>query len=154
MRGLVNTTAVPNEVLDSLHDLSGCECKVLLVIIRSTLGWHKEHDWISHSQLAARSGVSARTLNKVISSLVERGYLAVHDSQGKALRTPQQRKKAKKLIYSYRDQRTLVQKATQKLRSTKDIITKRLVERRKCGDRIRSIKRLDNTSYLQDRTGS
>ena len=91
-----------------------------------------KYAWIAHSQLAARSGVSSRTLNKVISSLVEKGYLAVHSSIGKALRTAQERRRATKLIYSYRDQRTFVQKATQKLRSTKDIITK-VVERRKCG---------------------
>ena len=67
----LNTTPVPNVILDSyLKQLNSTELKVLLVVIRQTLGWadrrgmfgRKETDWISGSQLKQKTGSSKRAI--------------------------------------------------------------------------------------------
>jgi hypothetical protein len=48
--GLGGFTPVPNDVFSQLMELGASECKVMLFILRRTLGWHKAADRISLSQ--------------------------------------------------------------------------------------------------------
>ena len=82
------TTPVPNILFDSiLWQLSGAEVKVLLVIIRQTLGWkdstallgRKEQDWISGTQLQRQTGLSRRAISIAIDCLVKRELIEVSD---------------------------------------------------------------------------
>ena len=53
-------TAVPNEVIDThMRELSGAEVKVLLVILRSTFGWHRETKALSLARIAELAGLSS-----------------------------------------------------------------------------------------------
>lgn len=82
------TTPVPNIFFDVfLRQLKGTELKVLLVIIRQTLGWadskskigRKEQDWISGSQLEEKTGLSRRAISLAIDVLVKRELIEVSD---------------------------------------------------------------------------
>ena len=103
-----NTTSVPNVVFDLyLKDLNLAELKVLLVIIRQTLGWkdkqtkseRKECDWISGSQLSLKTGASKRAINTAIRILVEKNLIDVLDTDGKLLDSPDKRKGKPKLFF-------------------------------------------------------
>jgi phage replication O-like protein O len=62
-------TTIPNIVFDLSTDLDPYSFKVLMYIIRKTLGWHKQYDRISLSQLTEMTGISKdqvrRSLNKL-----------------------------------------------------------------------------------------
>lgn len=47
-------TAIPNALLDAIleSDLTKSQIKVILGVIRKTISWHKEQDWICNEQLA------------------------------------------------------------------------------------------------------
>lgn len=102
------TTPVPNALFDvHLKDLKLAEIKVLLIIIRQTLGWEdkrtkserKEIDWISNSQLALKTGCSQRAINEAIQALVQKKLIAVLSFQGEILDTPEKRRGQQKLFY-------------------------------------------------------
>ena len=132
---LEQTTPVPNEVLDRyIRELTGVEYKVLTVIIRQTLGWQKEMDWLTHSQLARRTGASRRAVSSALDTLIQKGYIGVHEKRPHGGR--------KQNWYSYRDpvqklpgttphvqkmptqQAKTAPKSVQKLPSTKETYTK------------------------------
>jgi len=94
----ISTTPVPNSVFDVyLKELKLAELKVLLIIIRHTLGWEdkrtrserKELDWISNSQLAVKTGSSGRAINEAIQSLVQKKLIDVLSFQGEILDSPE-----------------------------------------------------------------
>lgn len=104
----INTTPVPNAVFDAhLKSLKLAELKVLLIIIRHTLGWEdkrtkserKELDWISNSQLALKTGCSLRAINEAIQSLVGQKLIEVLSYGGEILDTPEKRRGQQKLFY-------------------------------------------------------
>ena len=101
-------TPVPNAVFDCyLKELKLEELKILLLIIRQTLGWknkknkseRKECDWISGTQLAAKTGCSKRAIISAIQFLVEKNLIDVLDESGELLDTPDKRKGKQKLFY-------------------------------------------------------
>jgi phage replication O-like protein O len=95
-------TKVPNIILDThLKQLSLAELKLLLIIVRQTMGWRKQRDRISHGQFIKKSGLSRKVLSKTIQSLVASELIAVHDFNGNPLRTPEQRKGKLYLYYSF-----------------------------------------------------
>jgi len=103
-----NTTPVPNSVFDyHLKELQSAELKVLLVIIRQTLGWtdrhsvlgRKEKDWISNSQLQAKTGSSRRAITSATEALVKKELIDVLDDVGNLLTDPQKRKGKLRLFY-------------------------------------------------------
>jgi hypothetical protein len=104
----ISTTPVPNSVFDVyLKELKLAELKVLLIIIRHTLGWEdkrtrserKELDWISNSQLAVKTGSSGRAINEAIQSLVQKKLIDVLSFQGEILDSPEKRRGQQKLFY-------------------------------------------------------
>jgi len=102
------TTPVPNVLFDAhLKHLSSAELKVLLVIIRKTLGWsdrqalngRKEVDWISNSQLQGLTGCSRRAISSATESLVNKKLIEVLHENGSLLSDPQKRKGKQRLYY-------------------------------------------------------
>ena len=100
----IQTTPVPNVFFDVLlKQLKGAEVKVLLIIIRQTLGWadatsklgRKERDWISGSQLEEKTGVSRRAISLAIGALVKREIIEVSDGLNALNESTERRGKAR-----------------------------------------------------------
>jgi len=69
-------TSVPNLILDYSHIFSSAEFKVIVaVIIRKTIGWHKEWDRISFSQIVSSTGLSKDSVRRAMNSLVDKGFI-------------------------------------------------------------------------------
>ncbi len=104
----IRSTPVPNTLFDTyLRELKLAELKVLLIIIRQTLGWEdkktkterKEVDWISGSQLAMKTGCSKRAINSAIEVLIRKNLINVLSESGAFLDTPEKRRGQQKLYY-------------------------------------------------------
>ena len=102
------TTPVPNVLFDvHLKELKSAELKVLLVIIRQTLGWRdrqavlgrKEMDWISGGQLQSKTGSSRHAISSAIESLVSMKLIEVLDDAGNLLSDPAMRKGKQRLFF-------------------------------------------------------
>lgn len=74
-------TKVPNTVLEALSssDFSSRELKVIIAIIRLTLGFHKEEECISANLISRFSGMDRSTAAKIVNELIERNALQVID---------------------------------------------------------------------------
>ena len=103
-----STTPVPNVILDIyLKELNSAELKVLLIVIRQTLGWadrrgmfgRKETDWISGSQLRQKTGSSKRAITTAIDLLVRKKIIEILDEWGNVLEYPEERQGKTKLFY-------------------------------------------------------
>ena len=102
------TTQVPNQLFDQLlPTLSFSELKILLVVLRQTVGWvispsgqRKSRDWLSSRRMQTLAGLSKRAISMATSSLIQRGLLVVTDRDGKCLESPQDRKGRVRLYYS------------------------------------------------------
>lgn len=72
-------TRVRNAVFDEIiPHLSHAESVILFVIIRKTLGWKKDEDAISYSQLAKGANVrSMATIKKYTQSLADKGLIFI-----------------------------------------------------------------------------
>ena len=105
---LPNTTQVPNVVFDIyLNSLKPTELKVLLIVIRQTLGWiqdetskrRKERDWISTSQLQQKTGYSRKAISLAIDTLCQKKLIDVFDRRGNLCETPHLRRGKIRLYY-------------------------------------------------------
>ena len=102
------TTPVPNLVFDGhLHRLKPAELKVLLIIIRQTLGWidsktgkRKKWDWISNSQFGKKTGLSRKAVSTAIDGLVTKQLIVAADHTGFVLSSADDRKHAKQIYYT------------------------------------------------------
>jgi hypothetical protein len=94
---------IPNRLFDEvLPEVSDTELRVLLVVLRATLGWregddrggwrYKRRDWISHAQFMKRTGRGSEAVSRAIHRLVARSLLVVEDTQGKPLATTAERR--------------------------------------------------------------
>ena len=70
-------TKVPNTVIETMSILSGSTFKVLLWIVRQTVGYGKKSDGISISQLSKHTGVSPRQINNSINELKELKFISI-----------------------------------------------------------------------------
>ncbi len=71
-------TAFPNTLVDAFMPiLTGAEWKVLDVIVRKTLGWHKVWDEISASQFHTRTGVSKKAIWAIVTDMEKRKLIQV-----------------------------------------------------------------------------
>lgn len=77
-----NTTQVSNFVLDNQNLFTDGELRVLLVITRKTIGWHKETDFIRYAQLIEITGKSKPTISEAVNSLVAKGLIERVDKDG------------------------------------------------------------------------
>jgi len=77
-----NHTQIPNEILDETHLYSESELKVILAICRKTIGWHKQEDNISFSQIAEITGLSSASISKALKELEEIRLITVTRKDG------------------------------------------------------------------------
>lgn len=106
---LPNTTQIPNVILDEwILILTECEFKLLIVIIRQTLGWvmdddsgrRKERDWLSMSQLTHKTGYGRTKISENIKTLIQHHRLIeATDAEGNVLDTPEKRKNNRGQIF-------------------------------------------------------
>lgn len=80
-----NTTQVSNFILDNLPLLTEGQLRVILVVTRKTIGWHKETDFLRYSQLIELTGLSKPTLSKAVNQLVEAKILRRIDKDEKEI---------------------------------------------------------------------
>jgi hypothetical protein len=91
---------VPNALFDEvLPTLRDTELRVLLIVVRQTLGWregrtrYKRRDWLSRSQLTRRTGRASEAVSAAVDALVRRGLIVVEDTAGNPLATPEARRR-------------------------------------------------------------
>lgn len=94
------TTPFPSYLLDDIMPLlSDTEWRLLCVVVRQTLGWEdgqggrKREDWLTQSQLKARTGRASEAVSRAIDGLVQKGLIQVHSEAGELLMTPQERRR-------------------------------------------------------------
>lgn len=92
-------TPFPSVLVDDvMPTLKDTEWRLLCVIVRQTLGWQDKRqcgasDWLTHSQLKARTGRASAAVCSAVDVLVRRGMIEVHDEAGQPMLTPQERRR-------------------------------------------------------------
>ena len=101
-----NTTQVPNVLFDKLlSELTEKELKVLLVIIRQTLGWkakngtRKKRDWISQKLFCCKTGMSNKSISRAISALCTKNLILCTNKDKKTLIRAINRKGREQIFY-------------------------------------------------------
>ena len=99
-------TAIPNILIDEvMPTLKDTEWRLLCVIARQTLGWvekngkRKQRDWMSQSQLIARTGRNSAALSAALDVLVRANLIECQSENGEPLLTSQQRRKHRGRLY-------------------------------------------------------
>lgn len=97
---------LPSVYYKLLPGITPSETKVLLVILRQTLGWtdketgrRKEREWISQGQLAKRTGLNRETVGNAVKGLVQFGVIRVENEAGAVLATPKERRRNQSRTY-------------------------------------------------------
>ena len=77
-----NHTQIPNVIIDRyMKELSLAQFKVLIAICRKTIGWHKQSDYISISQIVEISGVTAKTAVNALKDLERMDFIVTQKKQ-------------------------------------------------------------------------
>ncbi len=105
-------TKVPNTLFDKhLPNLTLAELKLLLVILRQTIGWkekktgrRKTRDRITHQFFMKKTGLSRKVISKTIQALVVKEYISITDFKGELLDAPHKRKGKSYLYYALNSQ--------------------------------------------------
>ena len=93
---------MPNDLLDRVMPaLRDTELRVLLVVVRQTLGWQsgtnparrKERDWLTQSQLMRRTGRASGAVSHAVDALVQAGLIIVTDRAGMPVKAPDERRR-------------------------------------------------------------
>lgn len=69
-------TRLPNDIIEAMPYLGNGELRVLLAIARKTIGYQKESDRVSVSQIETLTGLAHRHALSALKSLVERGFIS------------------------------------------------------------------------------
>ena len=109
MQHFYRSTQVPNEIFDQyLPYLNQAQLKVLLVVIRQTLGWidpktkqRKRKDWISISFFSKRTKLTHKSVSMAISELIYKELIVALDNHDRELRHPKDRRGKKRIYYAY-----------------------------------------------------
>ena len=80
-------TTMDNFIIDHvMPGLSGSAWKVLTIIVRKTIGWHKEQDEVSFRQLLTLTGIkSFATLTNALKELEDKKIIMVDRGDGKGI---------------------------------------------------------------------
>ncbi len=103
------STPVPNAIFDQyLPYVNQAEVKVLLVVVRQTLGWldpktkcRKSKDWISISFFSRKTGLTYKSISIAINSLIQKEMIVALDRKENELRLPKDRRGKKRIYYAY-----------------------------------------------------
>ena len=101
------TTPTPNIIFDSyMSSLTETQIKVLLVVVRQTLGWvdfstgnRKKWDRITLSQFKNKTGMSQRSISPVLQSLYDMELIEIRNSRGVLLDSPKERRRCPNDLY-------------------------------------------------------
>ena len=106
MNYIKQSTQVPNNLFDVLlKTFSEKELKVLLVVIRQTLGWvdskgnRKRRDWISQKYFRNKTGLSGKAVSQAIELLVNRNLMVATTAQNKILTSSVSRRGQDRIYY-------------------------------------------------------
>lgn len=73
-----NYTQTPNALFDILmKDMGEAELRVTLAVIRKTMGYHKDRDAISWTQIQQMTGLSRTSTQDGIEKAIEHGYIKI-----------------------------------------------------------------------------
>jgi len=109
MKYYYKTTQTPNSLFDiHLKTLLSSELKVLLVIIRKTIGIadvnnkgnRLERAWISQKLFHICTNLSGRAISTAINSLIQKDLIIVTNQSGQFLKNKNARRGASRLYYS------------------------------------------------------
>ena len=73
-------TPIPNHLFTLSSELDPYSFKVLMYICRKTLGWHKDSDRISLSQLTSMTGISKSQVRRALVKLQEARLIACSET--------------------------------------------------------------------------
>src|SRR5689334_4160131 len=96
----IRTTPFPNVLIDVfMPQLSDTEWRILSVVVRQTLGWRnretnerKRCDWMTQSQLKARTGRESAAISAAIDQLVKRKLIECRREDGEPLHSAEARR--------------------------------------------------------------
>ena len=82
-------TQYPNVIIDKhMRDMTGAEMKVISLIVRQTMGWHKDKDRLSNGQITDRTGLSLNAVKEAVRALVEKDLIImIRTGKGKSIKT-------------------------------------------------------------------
>lgn len=99
-------TALPNKLIDEvMPTLKDTEWRVLCVVARQTIGWvdkggkRKQRDWMSQSQLIAKTGRNSAALSAALDVLVRQNLIECQAENGELLDTSEKRRRHRGRIY-------------------------------------------------------
>ncbi len=99
-------TAIPNTLIDEvMPKLKDTEWRLLCVVARQTLGWvdkdgrRKQRDWMSQSQLIAKTGRNSAALSAALDVLVRENLIECQAENGEFLDTPEKRRSHRGRVY-------------------------------------------------------
>lgn len=108
MHNYKRTTQTPNILFDQLlKELTETELKVLLTVIRKTIGQSEPYNsykrikraWLSQRLFCLCTGNSARAVSSAIDTLSRKRYIIVTDEDKNVLNTKSKRRGASRLYY-------------------------------------------------------
>lgn len=80
---------LPNDWIDrAMPTMGHAELKIVLVVVRQTIGWHKERDVISLTQFEEKTGLTRRAIIKAIRDAAEHGWIRVFKQGSRTLYQP------------------------------------------------------------------
>ncbi|MBS3915822.1 MAG: replication protein [Bacteroidetes bacterium] len=105
----VQFTQIPNVILDAyLSELSLSELRVLLVVLRQTMGFvykgtqqRKKKDWISNAFYIKKTRLSAKSVSLAVARLIDKNLIVALDANGNVLHSPESRQGKKRIYFSY-----------------------------------------------------
>lgn len=158
----INTTQVPNILMDDLLKiLSSSELKVLLTIIRKTIGMmhptikneRLDKAWISQKLFMVCTSLSGRAVSSAIDSLVTKDLIQVLDRNDNLLLSKEKRRRSHRLYFASRLRLVPNPKQTSELICTNTVNTGHTIklnnETKSCYNKSQGIKRLSDTERYQ-----
>ncbi|WP_292942868.1 replication protein [Olleya sp. UBA1516] len=101
------TTQLPNALVDAhLKNLSEKELKILLLIIRQTIGFsdghggRKKKEWLSQKFISNRTGLSCKSISLGIHQLINKKLVIATNKKGAILNEPEERKGCLRIFYA------------------------------------------------------
>ncbi|KKM62164.1 hypothetical protein LCGC14_1524490 [marine sediment metagenome] len=82
-------TQYPNVIIDKyMRDMTGAEIKVISLIVRQTMGWHRDKDRLSNGQITDKTGLSLNAVKEAVRVLVGKDLIImIRTGKGKGIKT-------------------------------------------------------------------
>ncbi len=79
-----NWTMFPNDILDNVNNLTPAECKILMIMVRQTMGWVSNVNYrFSLRWLVEKTGMSKQTVITAIHNLLKKGSITLMNPNAK-----------------------------------------------------------------------